>query len=736
MVFGTPMGDEKDSWKVKTLDEILQEKKRRKEQEEKAEIKRMKNSDDRDSKRDSLEEGELRDHRMEITIRNSPYRREDSMEDRGEEDDSLAIKPPQQMSRKEKTHHRKDEKRKEKRRHRSHSAEGKHARVKEKEREHERRKRHREEQDKARREWERQKRREMAREHSRRERDRLEQLERERERKIREQQKEQREQKERERRAEERRKEREARREVKEEKPEERDPLSDLQDISDSERKTSSAESSSAESGSGSEEEEEESSSEGSEEEGEEEEEEEEETGSNSEEVSEQSAEEVSEEEMSEEEERENGNHIPVVTESRFDRDSAGSEVEEEEVGEGSPQSNAMTEGDYVPDSPASSPIELKQELPKYLPALQGCRSVEEFQCLNRIEEGTYGVVYRAKDKKTDEIVALKRLKMEKEKEGFPITSLREINTILKAQHLNIVTVREIVVGSNMDKIYIVMNYVEHDLKSLMETMKQPFLPGEVKTLMIQLLRGVKHLHDNWILHRDLKTSNLLLSHSGILKVGDFGLAREYGSPLKPYTPVVVTLWYRAPELLLGAKEYSTAIDMWSVGCIFGELLTQKPLFPGKSEIDQINKVFKDLGTPSEKIWPGYNELPAVKKMTFTEYPYNNLRKRFGALLSDQGFDLMNNFLTYYPARRITAEDGLKHEYFRETPLPIDPSMFPTWPAKSEQQRVKRGTSPRPPEGGLGYSQLGDDDLKDTGFHLTTTNQGASAAGPGFSLKF
>ncbi|KAM9256414.1 cyclin-dependent kinase 11B isoform X6 [Melanerpes formicivorus] len=727
------MGDEKDSWKVKTLDEILQEKKRRKEQEEKAEIKRMKNSDDRDSKRDSLEEGELRDHRMEITIRNSPYRREDSMEDRGEEDDSLAIKPPQQMSRKEKTHHRKDEKRKEKRRHRSHSAEGKHARVKEKEREHERRKRHREEQDKARREWERQKRREMAREHSRRERDRLEQLERERERKIREQQKEQREQKERERRAEERRKEREARREVKEEKPEERDPLSDLQDISDSERKTSSAESSSAESGSGSEEEEEESSSEGSEEEGEEE-EEEEETGSNSEEVSEQSAEEVSEEEMSEEEERENGNHIPV--ESRFDRDSAGSEVEEEEVGEGTPHSNAMTEGDYIPDSPASSPIELKQELPKYLPALQGCRSVEEFQCLNRIEEGTYGVVYRAKDKKTDEIVALKRLKMEKEKEGFPITSLREINTILKAQHLNIVTVREIVVGSNMDKIYIVMNYVEHDLKSLMETMKQPFLPGEVKTLMIQLLRGVKHLHDNWILHRDLKTSNLLLSHSGILKVGDFGLAREYGSPLKPYTPVVVTLWYRAPELLLGAKEYSTAIDMWSVGCIFGELLTQKPLFPGKSEIDQINKVFKDLGTPSEKIWPGYNELPAVKKMTFTEYPYNNLRKRFGALLSDQGFDLMNNFLTYYPARRITAEDGLKHEYFRETPLPIDPSMFPTWPAKSEQQRVKRGTSPRPPEGGLGYSQLGDDDLKDTGFHLTTTNQGASAAGPGFSLKF
>uniref|UniRef100_A0A3Q4N720 cyclin-dependent kinase n=1 Tax=Neolamprologus brichardi TaxID=32507 RepID=A0A3Q4N720_NEOBR len=776
------MGDEKDTWKVKTLDEILLEKKRRKELQEKTDPKRQKNADDREAKRDTPEEGELRDQRMEITIRNSPYARQDSTEDRGEEDESLAIKPPQQIARKDKSHHRKEEKRKDKRRHRSHSAEGgKHARLKdkEKERESDRRKRHWEE-DKARRDWERQKRREQARAHSRRERDRLEQLERQRERdrKLWEQQKEQRELKDRERRAEERRKERGTRREVpsrmlpeeyddkpkqshrsrspvrvprersdhsetrktsKEEKPESKDLLADLQDISDNERKTSTAESSLGElnsSASVSEEEEDEEEDEeesSSQSEGEEEEEEESASGSGR---SEQSA----------------GTNIfgPYgsvtairLPESRFDHDSEESDEEEEEAGEGEPTPHSQThsrsatpEGNYIPESPPVSPVELKKELPKYLPAFQGCRSVEEFQCLNRIEEGTYGVVYRAKDKKTDEIVALKRLKMEKEKEGFPITSLREINTILKAQHPNIVTVREIVVGSNMDKIYIVMNYVEHDLKSLMETMKQPFLPGEVKTLMIQLLRGVRHLHDNWILHRDLKTSNLLLSHKGILKIGDFGLAREYGSPLKPYTPVVVTLWYRSPELLLGAKEYSTAVDMWSVGCIFGELLTQKPLFPGKSEIDQINKIFKDLGSPSEKIWPGYSELPAVKKMTFTEYPYNNLRKRFGALLSDQGFDLMNKFLTYCPSKRISSDEALKHEYFRESPLPIDSSMFPTWPAKSEQQRVKRGTSPRPPEGGLGYSHLGDDDLRDTGFHLTTSYQGASAVGPGFSLKF
>ncbi|XP_068629318.1 cyclin-dependent kinase 11B [Battus philenor] len=383
----------------------------------------------------------------------------------------------------------------------------------------------------------------------------------------------------------------------------------------------------------------------------------------------------------------------------------------------------------------------LKEEainsLPPYFPALQGCRSVEEFQCLNRIEEGTYGVVYRARDKTTEEIVALKRLKMEKEKEGFPITSLREINTLLKGQHPNIVTVREIVVGSNMDKIFIVMDYVEHDLKSLMETMrgkKQVFLPGEIKCLMTQLLKAVHHLHDNWILHRDLKTSNLLLSHKGVLKVGDFGLAREYGSPLRQYTPIVVTLWYRAPELLLCCKEYSTPIDMWSVGCIFAEFITMNPLFPGKSEVDQLNRIFKDLGTPSELLWPGYNELPAVQKMTFAEHPPGGLRQRIGSdLLSETGLSLLQGFLTYNPARRLTADTALEHAYFKEQPVAIEPAMFPTWPAKSEGNR--RSThSPRPPAGGAAYAQFARADSDEAlGFQLHTRSLNVA---PGFSLKF
>lgn len=283
------------------------------------------------------------------------------------------------------------------------------------------------------------------------------------------------------------------------------------------------------------------------------------------------------------------------------------------------------------------------------------------------------------------------------------------------------------------------MDYVEHDLKSLMETMrgkKQVFLPGEIKCLMKQLLSAVHHLHDNWILHRDLKTSNLLLSHKGILKVGDFGLAREYGSPLRQYTPIVVTLWYRAPELLLCCKEYSTHIDMWSVGCIFAEFVTMNPLFPGKSEVDQLNRIFKDLGTPSEAVWTGYNQLPAVQKMTFAEHPAGRLRTRVAPdQLSDLGHKLLQGFLTYDPIRRLTADAALEHAYFKEQPQAIDPAMFPTWPAKSEGGR-RSTQSPRPPAGGAAYAQYARADSDEAlGFHVQQQTRSLNVA-PGFSLKF
>ncbi|KAH1003028.1 hypothetical protein HUJ05_010977 [Dendroctonus ponderosae] len=235
--------------------------------------------------------------------------------------------------------------------------------------------------------------------------------------------------------------------------------------------------------------------------------------------------------------------------------------------------------------------------------------------------------------------------------------------------------------------------------------------------------------------YRDLKTSNLLLSHKGILKVGDFGLAREYGSPLKAYTPVVVTLWYRAPELLLCTKEYSIPIDVWSVGCIFAELLQMTALFPGKSEVDQLNRIFKDLGTPNEQVWPGFNSLPAVNKIKFHDYPVSNLRAKFSTL-SEIGLGLLLKFLTYDPAQRITAEEALKHAYFGEPPLPIDPAMFPTWPAKSELGHKRAmAASPKPPSGGGEYKKLGGEDDDGYGFRLGM-GVDMRRGGAGFSLKF
>ena len=200
-------------------------------------------------------------------------------------------------------------------------------------------------------------------------------------------------------------------------------------------------------------------------------------------------------------------------------------------------------------------------------------------------------------------------------------------------------------------------------------------------------------------------------------------------------------MWYRAPELLLQAKQYSYPIDNWSVGCIFGEFISMKPLFQGKSEIDQLNIVFKELGTPNDKIWPGYSELPLAKKIAFVEYPYNNLHNRLGKKLGKSGFDLINRFLTYCPERRITAEEALNHEFFKESPKPVDPAMFPTWPAKSEGgQLVRKAQSPKPPSGGKQFAKQmdGEDDdnllssqQTDSGFHMNL-----SASKKGFNLRF
>ncbi|KAJ3242069.1 hypothetical protein HDU81_007823 [Chytriomyces hyalinus] len=365
-------------------------------------------------------------------------------------------------------------------------------------------------------------------------------------------------------------------------------------------------------------------------------------------------------------------------------------------------------------------------------PSLVSCRSVDRYEKLNRIEEGSYGIVYRARDRETGEIVALKKLKLENEKNGFPVTTLREIHTLLLSKHPNIVDVREIVVTPSYAGVFIVMEFVEHDLKSLMDAMRTPFLQSEIKTLMLQLLSAIDCLHSKWIVHRDLKTSNLLMNNRGMMKVADFGLARRFGEPMQGFmTQLVVTLWYRAPELLLGAKEYSTAIDMWSIGCIFAELVNKEPLMPGRGEIDQLDKIFKLLGTPNEKVWPGFMNLPVAKSFNFKHQPFHNLRLRFPSL-TENGIDLLSKLLTYDPKTRITASEALKHPYFTESPLPKDPSLFPTFPSKSagEKRKINSPSVPYGVHGGLDDEEVVEDAAQQSTMNYQTMQS------TGFRLRF
>ncbi|XP_047094032.1 cyclin-dependent kinase E-1 [Lolium rigidum] len=337
---------------------------------------------------------------------------------------------------------------------------------------------------------------------------------------------------------------------------------------------------------------------------------------------------------------------------------------------------------------------------------------LQQYDLIGKIGEGTYGLVFLARLKPTHpqaagrrgSPIAIKKFKQSKEGDGVSPTAIREIMLLREINHENVVKLVNVHINHADMSLYLAFDYAEHDLYEVIrhhrEKLNLAINQYTVKSLLWQLLNGLNYLHSNWIIHRDLKPSNILVmgegEEHGIIKIADFGLARIYQAPLKPLSDngVVVTIWYRAPELLLGAKHYTSAVDMWAVGCIFAELLTLKPLFqgveakatPNPFQLDQLDKIFKVLGHPTVEKWPTLANLPCWQndQQHIQGHKYENTGLHTIVHLPQKGpaFDLLSRMLEYDPRKRITAAQALEHEYFRMDPLPGRNALIPSQPGE------------------------------------------------------
>ncbi|XP_021752771.1 cyclin-dependent kinase C-1-like [Chenopodium quinoa] len=341
------------------------------------------------------------------------------------------------------------------------------------------------------------------------------------------------------------------------------------------------------------------------------------------------------------------------------------------------------------------------------LPPLRGSsRTLDRFQKLEQIGEGTYGQVYMGKEVMTGEIVALKRIKTENEKEGFPISAIREIKVLTRLHHENIVKLKEVVISQDGNNqlaatkessdnnkynggVYLVFEYMDHDLTGLSDRPGLRFTVPQIKCYMKQLLTGLHYCHANEVLHRDIKGANVLLNNNGSLKLADFGLSCSSHLCRENFTNRVVTLPYRPPELLLGATNYGPAVDIWSAGCIFAELLHGKPIMSGRNEPEQLHKIFELCGSPDEVNWPGVSKIRWYNNFK----PARPMRRRLREVLrhfDSHALDLLDKMLILDPSKRISAKDALAAEYFQMEPLPCDPKSLPKYEASHEFQTKRK----------------------------------------------
>ena len=282
---------------------------------------------------------------------------------------------------------------------------------------------------------------------------------------------------------------------------------------------------------------------------------------------------------------------------------------------------------------------------------------------IEKLGEGTYGVVYKARDKQTQEILALKKIRLDAEDEGVPSTAIREISLLKELQHPNIVHLKDVVHSEN--KLHLVFEFLDHDLTKHMDGhVATGGMPAHlIKSYTLQMLQGIAYCHAHRVLHGDLKPQNLLIDRNGTLKLADFGLAQTFG--------LGATLWYRAPEIMLGSKHCWTPLDLWSIGCIFAEMIMARPIFAGDSEIDELFRIFRVLGTPNEQSWPGVTQLPDYKP----SFPIWNARPLGEVMKGVEGaaLDLLAQTLVYEPSKRCSAKAAMQHPYFHD----LDKTILP-----------------------------------------------------------
>ncbi|XP_052175447.1 probable serine/threonine-protein kinase At1g54610 [Diospyros lotus] len=327
-------------------------------------------------------------------------------------------------------------------------------------------------------------------------------------------------------------------------------------------------------------------------------------------------------------------------------------------------------------------------------------RRANTFEKLAKIGQGTYSNVYKAKDLITGKIVALKKVRFDNLEPESVKFMAREILVLRKLDHPNVIKLEGLVTSRMSSSLYLVFEYMEHDLSGLAAVQGVKFTEPQVKCYMKQLLSGLEHCHKNGVLHRDIKGSNLLIDNEGILKIADFGLASFYDPESKqPMTSRVVTLWYRPPELLLGATYYGVGVDLWSAGCILAELLAGKPIMPGRTEVEQLHKIFKLCGSPSEEYWKK-SKLPNATLFK-PQQPYKRCILETFKNFPPPSLPLIETLLAIDPDKRGSATAALNSEFFATEPYACEPTNLPKYPPskemdvklRDEEARRQRGLS-------------------------------------------